>query len=289
MQYIRSVGVHTKICAVIGNPIEHSLSPAIHNAAYETLGLDFIYVACQVFDVENALAGVRALGNFRGLSVTIPHKIEVMKYMDDIDPTDRLIGAINTVICEKNKLLGLGTDGPGALKALMDSNVTLDGKNVLILGAGGVARAIAFTLALKVDLAELTLLDINIGLLENLETGLKDNTKIPIKSAMFTSESLAKAMQEADIIIHCTSVGMYPHKDDSLIPANLFKPGQVVFDAVYTPLETRLIADAKACGLQIISGVEMFINQAMLQFEEFTGKKAPIAVMRKVAMENLHH
>jgi shikimate dehydrogenase len=289
MNNIRSVGVHTKICAVIGNPIEHSLSPAIHNAAYEALSLDFVYVACKVLDVKNALAGVRALGNFRGLSVTIPHKIEVMTYVDDIDPTDRLIGSINTVICEKDKLLGLGTDGPGALKAFVDSNVTLDGKNVLILGSGGVARAIAFTLAHKADLAELTLLDINIDLLESLKADLKDNTKIPIKSAVFTSGSLSNAMQKAEIIIHCTSVGMYPHKDDSLIPANLFNPGQVVFDAVYTPLETRLIADAKACGLQIISGVEMFLNQAALQFEKFTGKEAPIAVMRKVAMKNLRH
>lgn len=289
MKDIRSVGVNTKVCAVIGNPIEHSLSPAIHNAAYEVLGLDFVYVACKVLDVKNAIAGLRALGNFRGLSVTIPHKIEVMKYMDGIDPVDRSIGAINTVICEKDRLLGLGTDGPGALKALVDSKVTLDGKNILILGAGGAARAIAFTLAHKADLAKLTLLDININLLKSLATDLKNNTKIPIKSAEFTSDSLAKAMQYTDIIIHCTSVGMYPHKDDSLIPVNLFKPGQVVFDVVYTPLETRLIADATACGLQIISGVEMFINQAVLQFEKFTGKKAPIEVMRKVVMEHLRH
>mgnify|MGYP003564606450 CR=1 FL=1 len=289
MKDIRSVGVNTKVCAVIGNPIKHSLSPVIHNAAFEVLDLDFVYVACKVSNVKNAVAGVRALGNFRGLSITIPHKIEVMKYVDDVDPVDRSIGAINTIICEKDKLLGLGTDGPGALKAFLDSKVSLDGKNVLILGAGGVGRAIAFTLAHKADLAELALLDINIELLESLKTDLKNNTKIPIKSAEFTSDSLTKAMQYANIIIHCTSVGMYPYKDDSLIPSNLFKPGQVVFDVVYTPLETRLIADAKACGLQVISGVEMFINQAVLQFEKFTGKDAPIEVMRKVVMEHLHH
>jgi shikimate dehydrogenase len=284
----RSIGVNTKVCAVIGNPIGHSLSPAIHNAAYLALDLDYIYVACEVSDLKSAVAGFQALGNFRGLSVTIPHKIEVMKYMDIIDPMDRSIGAINTVICEKDQLIGLGTDGPGALKAMEDADVILDGKNILIIGAGGVARAIAFTLARNADLTALSLLDINMELLQNLSSDLKTNTKVPIHSAKFNSESLAETMQWADIIVHCTSIGMHPKADQSLVPADLFRPEQIVFDVVYTPLETKLLADAKAHGLQVISGVEMFINQAVLQFEKFTGQDAPIEVMRKVVMEHLN-
>lgn len=277
----------TKICAVIGNPIAHSLSPAIHNAAFEHLGLDFIYVAHQVEDVENALAGMRALHNFRGMSVTIPHKIDAMKYVDDIAPVDRSIGSINTVINENGKLMGLGTDGPGALKALVDANVDLTGKNILMIGSGGAARAIAFTLARETGLGELLILDIDETMLQTLTADLQAGTNARITSEPMTDDSLASAMSHADVIIHCTPIGMHPNADASLVPPALFRPGQVVFDVVYTPLETKLLADAKACGLKVISGVEMFINQAVLQFERFTGANAPEAVMRRVVMEQL--
>lgn len=287
MQLSKSIGVNTQVCAVIGSPIAHSLSPAIHNAAYEALGLDFVYVACEVSDLKSAVGGLRALGNFRGFSVTIPHKIELMQYVDEIDAVDRSIGAINTVVCEGDKLVGLGTDGPGALKAITDAGVVLDGKNVLMLGAGGAARSIAFPLARDARLTALSLLDINADLLRDLSADLKTGTDVSIHAAVFTDKSLAEAMQVADIIIHCTSVGMHPGEDASLVPAELFRPGQVVFDVVYTPLETRLLADAGARGLQVVSGVEMFINQAVLQFERFTGADAPVEVMRRVVMEHL--
>lgn len=287
MDNTRAVSAKTQICAVIGNPIGHSLSPAIHNAAYQALGLDFVYVACEVSDIKGAMAGLRALGNFRGFSVTIPHKIDAMKYVDEIDPLDRSVGAINTVVCEQDRLIGLGTDGPGALKALSEAGVAPAGKNILMLGAGGASRSIAFPLARSAKLASLSILDINGDLLQNLFDDLVAGTDIPIHSDVFTEKSLTKAMEAADVIIHCTSVGMHPNDGESLVPAKLFRPGQVVFDVVYTPLKTKLLSDAKACGLKIISGVEMFINQAVLQFERFTGVKAPVDVMRNVVMEHL--
>jgi len=280
-------GAKTQLCAVIGNPISHSLSPAIHNAGYEALGLDFVYIACRVEDVKSALAGMRALENFRGLSVTIPHKIEVMNHVDEINDVDRSIGSINTVVHEGNKLTGLGTDGPGALKAIGDAGVTVEGKNVLMLGAGGASRAIAFTLANKANPSGITLLDLNKEILDGLTSDLESSQNCGIKSALFDDDSLAESMEEADIIIHCTPVGMHPKVDDSLVPKDLMRSGQVFFDVVYTPLETRLLSDAKSKGLQTISGVEMFINQAVLQFEQFTGVDAPEEVMRKVVMENL--
>ena len=285
---MRAIGNKTQVCAVIGNPVGHSLSPAIHNAAFEHLDLDFVYVACPVEDVKGALTGMRALKNFRGLSVTIPHKIEVMKYVDEISPADRKIGSINTVIHDGDRLIGLGTDGAGALKALTDSGVTLDGKNVLMLGAGGAARAIAFTLALNTGLAELALLDIVEAQLQGLKTDLQNGTEAVIKGELMNDKALAAAMATADLIINCTPVGMHPKVDASVVPAELFHPGQVVFDVVYTPLETKLLADARARGLQVISGVEMFINQAALQFEQFTGGvAAPVEVMRRVVMGHL--
>lgn len=287
MGNLMSINTSTKFCAVIGNPVAHSLSPAIHNAAYEHLGLNYVYVASRVEDVKSALVGVRAMSNFRGLSITIPHKIEIMKYVDEISDSDRAIGSINTVIHEGDKLIGLGTDGPGAMKALIDSGVELDGRNVLILGAGGAARAISFTLAMKAEVAGIILLDINEELLESLERDLVSGTKTAVRAELITDHTVADAMKRADVIINCTSVGMHPNEDVSLIPPDMFKEGQVVFDIVYNPLETKLIKDAKACGLKVIPGVELFINQAALQFEHFTGVKAPVEVMRKVVIEKL--
>jgi len=282
-----SIGRRTQICAVIGNPVGHSLSPEIHNAAYEALDLDFVYVACPVEDVKGALTGMRALGNFRGMSVTIPHKIEVMKYVDEVSEVDRSIGSINTVIHDGDKLIGLGTDGPGALKALADRGVELAGKNILMLGAGGAARAISFTLARNTRCAELSILDIDEAVLRQLAADLEAGTDAALNPAISTRQSLAEAMETADIVIHCTPTGMQPNVDASLIPPELFRPGQVVFDVVYTPLETKLLADAKSRGLETISGVEMFINQAVLQFERFTGVEAPVEVMRRVVMDHL--
>jgi shikimate dehydrogenase len=287
MKPSRTIGCSTQFCTVIGNPIAHSLSPAIHNAAYEALGLDFVYVANRVTDVKNALAGMRALGNFRGMSITIPHKMEAMQYVDEIREVDRAIGSINTVVHEGDRLIGLGTDGPGALKALVDAGVQLNGKQVLMLGSGGAARAIAFTLARQAKLSGLALLDINEPLMQGLRADLTKGTPLAVTTAPLDARSLTEAMARAEVIVHCTSVGMHPKQGVSLIPADLFRPGQAVFDIVYTPLETKLLADARARGLKTVSGVDMFVNQAVLQFEQFTGQSAPVAVMRRVVMEHL--
>ncbi|MGB5159374.1 MAG: shikimate dehydrogenase [Desulfobacterales bacterium] len=288
MRKLTSIGTNTKLCAVIGNPISHSLSPAIHNAGYDALDLDFVYVSFRVEDIKNALAGMRALENFRGMSVTIPHKIAIIDLVDEISDLDRNIGSINTVINEKGKLIGSGTDGPGALKAIRDAGVNLEGQKVLMIGSGGAARAIAFTLAQNAGLEKLTLLDIDAAMMNKLASDLKAGTKAIIESDMLTDTSLSANMKQADLVIHCTPVGMHPKEDASLVPPQLFKPGQVIFDVVYTPLKTKLLKEAQMHGLKTISGVEMFINQAVLQFERFTGADAPEEVMRRVVMERLN-
>jgi len=287
MQERTSICPQTKVYALIGNPVSHSMSPAIHNAAFVALNLDCIYVAFQVEDVKNALAGMRALDNFRGMSVTIPHKIEVMQYVDEIADVDRHIGSINTVVKEDGKLIGFGTDGPGALKAIGDAGVELAGKNVLMLGAGGAARAIAFTLAQKGDIGKLVLLDINEEFLARLTGDLQSGTDAVIASGTLNPAAVEEHMASSDLIINCTPVGMHPNEDSTLVPDYLFKPGQVVFDVVYNPLETKLLRQAKAKGLRVIPGVEMFINQAILQFERFANADAPEELMRSVVMEQL--
>lgn len=284
MRDLRDITTSTQFCAVIGNPVGHSLSPAIHNAAFAHLNLDFVYLACPVEDVSGALAGMRAIRTFRGLSVTIPHKLEALKHVDEVAEVDRSIGSINTVIHEGNKLIGLGTDGPAALKALTDHHATTEGRHVLFLGAGGAARAIAFTLARLAPPRQITLLDINDNLLHGLQHDLQHGTKVPIMAEPMQEKSLATAMSSADVVVHCTSVGMHPKVDASLVPATLFRPGQVVFDIVYTPLETKLLREARAHGAQVIPGIEMFVNQAALQFQHFTGVPAPVDVMRQVVL-----
>ena len=144
---IADLNPSTRLCAVIGNPVSHSLSPAIHHRAFQELGLDFVYLAFRVEDVRSAVAGMRALENFRGLSVTIPHKVAIIEHLDEVAEVDAQIGSINTVVSEAGKLRGFGSDGPGARQALVDGGVEMAGEPVLILGSGGAARAIGFDLA----------------------------------------------------------------------------------------------------------------------------------------------
>jgi shikimate dehydrogenase len=282
-----SISPATRLCAVIGNPVSHSLSPALHNAAFRALGLDFVYVAFRVEDLRSAVGGMRALENFRGLSVTIPHKIEVMNYMDEIPELDRAIGSINTVINDDGRLTGFGTDGPGALKAMTDAGVNLEGAKILLLGAGGAARAIAFTLAMNSSLNRLQILDINEPMLAGLVADLRKGTGAKIGDSLLTPGNVAREVSQADIIVNCTPVGMHPRERESIVPQEFLRSGQTVFDIVYNPLETKLLTDARRMGCRVISGVEMFINQAVLQFELFTGAKAPVDIMRKIVLERL--
>ena len=287
MKTYASISAETRLCAVIGNPIGHSLSPAIHNAGYEACDLDFVYVAFQVEKVEHAIGALRGLDQLRGLSVTIPHKIDIMSHVDKITEVDRHIGSINTVVKEDGRLVGFGTDGPGALKTLRDAGVDVAGRSVLMLGAGGAARAIAFTLAHAAGPSEIALLDIDEGRLNGLASDLREGTAVPIGADVMTDPALASRMAVADILIHCTPIGMHPKTDASVVALDLFREGQVVFDVVYNPLETRLLRDAAGRGLKTVCGAEMFVNQAVLQFERFTGADAPVDVMRDVVMKSL--
>jgi shikimate dehydrogenase len=283
----RKISAKTKVCAVIGNPVEHSLSPAIHNAAFEALGLDYAYVAFGVEDIAAAIGGVRALNNFRGLSVTIPHKVSIMEHLDEIDEVARNIGSVNTVVKDGDVLRGSSSDGPGALKALRDCGADPAGKPILILGSGGAARAIAFTLATMENPPSISMLGVIPDELDALAHDLRDKTPATITSGPLDDESLKKGVSETGIIIHCTPIGMHPKTDATLVPAGLLRPDHVVFDIVYNPRETRLLREARAAGCRIVQGLEMFVNQAVVQFELWTGETAPTDVMRKIVEDSL--
>lgn len=276
----------TRVCAVIGNPVEHSLSPALHNEAFRHKGLNICYTAFRVDDLAGALAGMRAL-NLLGLSVTIPHKVAVLSHLDEVDETAQRIGSVNTVLNRDNKLIGYNSDGMGALRALQDAGIELKGKRVTVLGSGGAARAIAFALAKEVAFKKMLLLGIDTKECSALCDDLRQVVSFPVTKAQLSRETLERHIPESDGVIHCTPVGMSPRNRESLLNRNDLNPEQFVFDIVYTPLKTRLLQEAEAAGCRVIPGVEMFIYQAVFQFELWTGRKAPVDCMRKVVMEAL--
>ena len=155
------INAHTQFCGVIGNPVEHTLSPAIHNAALQKLGLNCVYLAWKVEAIGDAINGLRALGNFRGASVTIQHKVSAIPFLDHVEATARQIGAVNTIVAEKGQLTGYNTDATGALRALREGGVELTGRRIVMLGSGGAARAIAFALSAESGADKLTLLGVD--------------------------------------------------------------------------------------------------------------------------------
>ncbi len=276
------INAKTQLCGVLGYPIAHSLSPAVHNAAFQKLGLNYVYLAFPVEDIAAAIGGIRALGNVRGFSVTIPHKVTVMAHLDDIEPTAKHIGSVNTIVVDEGKLTGYNTDASGALRALRDAGAGLDGKQVLLLGSGGAARAIAFALAADTRLARLTILGIDDAERSGLVTDLEAKTSVSVAEGSLSPDRLGAALHEADVLLHCTPIGMHPRTEETVVPKELLHPRLIVMDIVYNPLETRLLREAKAAGCKTIRGLEMFLNQAVGQFELWTGQSAPTDVMRTV-------
>jgi shikimate dehydrogenase len=285
-----SISGKTTVCGIIGDPIEHTISPAMHNAMYKTLGLDFVYIAFRVASVvlEQAIAGMKAL-NVRGLNVTIPHKVAVIPFLDRLDVLANKIGAVNTIVNDNDVLTGFNTDATGFLKALFEKDVRPSGKKVLLLGAGGAARAIGFALA--EEGAHLTILNRKeeISWARDLAKCLSEEYKGKVDARELTRENLSKAIPDTDILVNATSVGMSPNINQSPVPADLLCANLIVFDIVYNPEQTRLLREAKEAGARTISGLEMLVWQGVEAFERFTGKKAPVELMRDAALKALRN
>jgi shikimate dehydrogenase len=276
------IDVETQFCGVIGNPVEHSLSPAIHNAAFRRLDLNYVYLAWKVESVGDAIRGLRALGNFRGASVTIPHKVSAVPYLDEVESTARQIGAINTIVSEQGRLIGFNTDATGALRALREGGVTLAGQRIVMLGSGGSARAIAVALAAESKADTLILLGVDDKERKALASDLRAKASVTVEEYSLDERALGQTVPDAQVLIHCTPVGMYPRVEATCVPAALLHPGLAVMDVVYNPRETKLLKEAKRSGCKTISGLEMFLNQAAAQFELWTNRPAPVEVMRAV-------
>jgi shikimate dehydrogenase len=276
----------TKVFGVIGDPIEHSLSPVMQNAAFVSSKIDCAFLAFNVksTDIGKAMDGVRALG-IQGLNVTMPHKTAVLSFLDEVDQTAKSLKAVNTVKNEDGKLFGFNTDGVGAMAALKENGVELEGKKIMLLGAGGAARAIGFALAEQAS--ELSILNRSIQPAAELADLLYQKFNSKVFAYALSPLTVRGALVDADLLINATSVGMEPNANDSLVDPKWLKPDLAVMDIVYNPIETKLAKNAKNAGAKVVSGVEMLIYQGVASFEIWTGQKAPVEVMRETALNHL--
>ncbi|MDI6853255.1 MAG: shikimate dehydrogenase [Deltaproteobacteria bacterium] len=263
----------TKIYGILGRPVEHSLSPAMHNAAFRELGLNAVYVAFPVTDLRQAVAGLRGL-SIRGASVTIPFKEEIIPLLDAIDPQAARMGAVNTVVNREGLLKGYNTDSPGAVAALKEKTA-IAGNHFLILGAGGASRAILFGILEEGGRVSLTDIDAGRALALAAEFGVE----------ALAPHDLSRC--QANILINATPVGMAPQVDDIPINPELLGRFTLVMDIVYRPLKTRLLREAADRNCRIIDGLKMLIYQGAAQFELWTGQKPPVEVMARAAYDSL--
>ncbi len=252
----------TELYGVIGNPVRHSLSPVIHNNAFRRMGLNAVYLAFEVGHLEEAIRGIKGL-KLKGVSVTIPFKTQVVPFLDEIETVAEKIGAVNTIVNQGGRLVGHNTDWRAALE-ILGEDVDLKKKKVLLLGAGGAARAIAF--GLKEKGCEVTVVNRS-----------REKAEILARDLAFAfRSSLSPVEPDTEVLINATSVGMYPHAAASPVPKELLKKGMTVMDIVYQPLRTRLLQEADERGCQTINGLEMLARQGAAQLEIWTGKRPDI-------------
>lgn len=271
---------------LFGDPVEGSLSPPMFNAAFRKLGMDSIYIAVKVPPrlLAAAVEIVKSL-EVRGFNVTIPHKISIMKYLDSLDRSAEDVEAANTVVNKNGKLVGYNTDGAGALMALQEKVGKVNGKKVVVLGAGGAARAIVHSLISAG--AEVTVANRTQKNAEALATIVEKKTGKKVSVIPLDKKILKESIANADILINATSVGMRPNVNKTLVTARMLHPDLLVNDIVYKPLKTRLLKEAELAGAKTLDGLGMLINQAALAFKLWTGKDPPIEVMREAAEKSL--
>lgn len=274
----------TNIVGLIGHPVEHSFSPPMHNAAFKALGMDYAYVAFDVdpLNLKSAIEGAKSL-NIKGFNVTIPHKIEVMKHLDEIDEVAELIGAVNTIDFKKMK--GYNTDGIGAVKAI-EEVTSIKNKNVVVAGAGGASRAISFYIA-KYGAESLTILNRNVEKADNLAEDVSSSNLISDVKSDSMSE-IGSHVADADILIDTTPVGMHPNVDaEPIVLADNMHEDLTVFDAVYNPNDTVLIKEAVKAGAKPVYGIKMLLYQGVESFRIWTGQNPPVDVMEDALKKTL--
>lgn len=280
----------TRILGVFGWPVEHSLSPAMHNAALHDLGLDFIYVPFAVSPdaLETAIRSLPALG-IVGVNLTIPHKERVLPFLDEITSEAREVGAVNTVQCKECRLIGDNTDGRGFYRPLLEIGFEARGKQAFILGAGGAARSVAFQLA-RSGIGALTVANRSLERAEQLVTSIRNSGyDCALESlALDDTTKLSNRLQQADLLAQTTRVGMHPDSDSlPPLPLDALRPELLVYELVYNPVETRLLYEARRRGCRVLTGVKMLVYQGAASFERWTGAWPSTQVMETAVLKGL--
>ena len=276
----------TKVVGVIGHPIEHSMSPPMHNNAFKQLNMDYVYVAFHVLpeNIGKLIESCKTL-DIKGLNVTIPHKTSVIPFLDEIDSTAQKIGAVNTIQFKNGIAKGFNTDGIGAIKSLQ-KYAALDGKNVLILGAGGASKAISFTL-INENINSLVIANRSKENARNLISNIKKQCGFEGISYVDIKDA-DELIGDMDIIINTTPIGMYPkHEAEPPVKTDNINGKHIVMDVIYNPLETVFLKEARLNGATTINGTSMLINQGLESFEIFTGQKASYKSFEEVLLEQL--
>jgi shikimate dehydrogenase len=276
----------TKLLGVMGNPVAHSLSPLMHNAALASLSLDYCYLALEIRPelLPQAVVGLKALG-CQGFNVTIPYKEQIVASLDEVDDEALIIGAVNTVVNREGKLVGYNTDGRGFLRSLAEEwDLGLRGEQVVVLGAGGAARAIVAGLA-SAGASKITIANRNVerGLL--LKADLEQHYPCKIAVVDLSEGKLDKELAASLLVVQTTPVGMYPHAGDTPIiePSRLWKDSYV-YDIIFNPPETRFLLGAREQGCRTANGLGMLLHQGALSFEYWTGIEAPVKLMRQALL-----
>ena len=278
----------TKVLGVFGHPIAHSLSPAMQNAALQALGFDFVYVP---FDIEPgklgaAVAAIRAL-DIVGVNVTIPHKEKVIDYLDEVSEEARLVGSVNTIHNDRGRLKGYSTDGKGFLGPLQTEGFHVEGSRAVVLGAGGSAKAVAH--ALVANGSRVTVInrtaERGAALAEQINRIV--SCKVVRALRLDESDTMRKAIKQADLLINCTSVGMHPDIERSPCPKALLHPKLMVYDLVYNPVKTRLLQEAEEVGAKTISGAKMLVYQGAESFRIWLNLDPPRDIMEQIVMSVL--
>ena len=288
-----NINGQTKLVGLIGYPVKHSLSPAMHSSAFAALNLNWCYVPLPVHPerLGEAIAGLRALG-FVGANVTVPHKEAVMSYLDEVSPEAQAIGAVNTIamssaVVRDGESIGYNTDWLGFLTALSESGFDPQGKRAVVLGAGGAARAVVYALARAG--AQVTILNRTLSRAHALVQDFSPLfPSLPLVSLPLTLQALEERATESHLLVNATPVGTWPEVDQSPWPEDLAFPAHLsVFDLVYNPRQTKLLRQAQAAGAQVIGGLGMLVHQGAAAFELWTRKKAPVEMMYEAASQIL--
>lgn len=276
------INANTKLMCVIGHPIKHSKSPLMHNAALQNIGEDAVYLA---FDIEpeklgDFVTGMRVMG-ITGANVTIPHKENIMKYLDGLTKEAEIIGAVNTIYREGDKLIGDNSDGKGFILSLMkETGFDPKEKKVLILGAGGASKAVTVKLADE-GAKEISIYDLDENKAKEVVEQVKKFAGENLKISVIDKNEIEKTAKESNLLVNCTPVGM-KESDSVLLTEEVFNSSQVVYDLIYNPAKTKLLQSAEKKGAKIVNGLGMLVYQGAISFERWTGKKPDTEIMFKM-------